>query len=84
MYRMIVIAVYASWIALFFSGCVSKQPEQQIIYIPQKCIIPAVEEPEIDNTSYTDPKDIIAKALMNYTKMKEYAEKLLASQSVCK
>jgi len=43
-----------------------------------------VEEPIIDNASYTEPRDIVSKALTNYTKMKEYAEKLLTSQSVCK
>ena len=81
--KQIVIAVYAIWIALLINGCAVKQPDPQIVYVPQRCVIPVVEEPEIDNTSYTDPKDIIAKALKNYTKMKEYAEKLLASQSVC-
>jgi len=83
MNRMIVMLVLSFSTALLINGCAIKQPEPQIVYVPQRCVIPVVEEPEIDNTSYTDPKDIIAKALKNYTKMKEYAEKLLASQSVC-
>ena len=85
MKHQIIIAVYAIWIALLINGCAVKQPElQQVVYVPQKCIIPTVEEPIIDNASYTEPRDIVSKALMNYTKMKEYAEKLLASQTVCK
>jgi predicted transcriptional regulator len=43
-----------------------------------------VEEPIIDNNSYTNSKDIVAKAILNYEVMKEYADKLLASQEVCK
>jgi hypothetical protein len=38
----------------------------------------------IDNTGYTRSKDVIAKAILNYEAMKKYAEKLLASQEVCK
>jgi len=81
--KQIVIAVYAIWIALLINGCAVKQPDPQIVYVPQRCAIPAVEKPVVDNTSYNKTKDIVAKALTNYTKMKEYAEKLLASQSVC-
>jgi len=84
MKHQIVIAVYAIWIALLINGCAVKQPELQIVYLPQKCVIPPVEDPTIDNASYTEPRDIVSKALTNYTKMKEYAEKLLASQTVCK
>jgi len=84
MYRMIATIVLLILILLITSGCATKQPEPQIVYVPQRCAIPVVEEPTIDNTSYSDPKDIVAKALTNYTKMKEYAEKLLASQVVCK
>jgi hypothetical protein len=47
-------------------------------------VIPKVEEPTIDNNSYTNSKDIVAKAIMNYEAMKAYAEKLLKSQEVCK
>jgi hypothetical protein len=71
-------------ISFNLAGCSKPQPEPKIIYIPQKCIIPTVEEPTIDNTSYTRSKDIIAKAILNYEAMKKYAEKLLSSQEVCK
>ena len=83
MQQQIVIALYATWIALLISGCSVKHPEPQIVYVPQKCVIPHVSEPSIDNVSYTEYGDVVAKALLNYTKMKQYAEKLLASQSVC-
>jgi hypothetical protein len=52
--------------------------------VPQKCVIPLVEEPVIDNTSYTRSKDVVAKAILNYEAMKRYADKLLSSQEVCK
>jgi hypothetical protein len=72
-------------IALLFNGCADKQPQEaKVVYVPQKCIIPAVEEPVIDNNSYTNSKDIVAKAILNYEAIKEYAKKLLASQEVCK
>ena len=84
MYRMIATIALLILILLITSGCAIKQPELHIVYLPQKCVIPTVDEPTIDNTSYTEPRDIVGKTLMNYTKMKEYAEKLLASQEVCK
>jgi hypothetical protein len=52
--------------------------------LPQKCVIPEVEEPVRDNTKYTSDKAVIAKAILNYETMKKYAEKLLSSQEVCK
>jgi hypothetical protein len=83
---MIVTTLLAILISLNFSltGCAEQCPEPKIIYVPQKCAIPLVEEPVIDNTSYTRSKDIIAKAILNYEAMKKYVEKLLLSQEVCK
>jgi len=81
--QQIVIALCSILIAISTSGCAVKQPEPQIVYVPQKCVIPRIDEPRIDNTSYTEYGDVVAKALLNYAKMKQYAEKLLASQSVC-
>jgi hypothetical protein len=52
--------------------------------VPQKCVIPLVEEPRIDNAIYYENKDIIAKVIKNYLAVKEYAEKLLAAQEVCR
>jgi hypothetical protein len=71
-------------ISFSLAGCAEQCPEPKIVYVPQKCIIPIVDEPVIDNTSYTRSKDIIAKAILNYEAMKKYAEKLLSSQEVCK
>jgi hypothetical protein len=81
---MTVTLLLAILISLNFNGCSEPQPEAKIVYVPQKCVIPLVDEPTIDNTSYTRSKDIIAKAILNYEAMKKYAEKLLSSQEVCK
>ena len=68
---------------LLFSGC-CKQPETpQVIYVPQKCKIPKIDKPVVDNAPYISNSDIIAKALSNYVKMKEYSDKLLEAQNVC-
>jgi hypothetical protein len=71
-------------IVISFNGCTAEQPEPKIVYVPQKCVTPDVEKPMIDNKSYTNSHDIVAKALLNYEMVKEYAEKLLASKEVCK
>jgi hypothetical protein len=69
---------------LFISGCsATPRVEYNTVYVPQKCVIPKVQEPQIDNWHYETNADIIAKALSNYTHMKEYAEKLLKAQEVC-
>jgi hypothetical protein len=83
-HQTIVTTLLAILITISFSSCSEPQPDTKIVYVPQKCIIPAVEEPMIDNTGYTRSKDVIAKAILNYEAMKKYAEKLLASQEVCK
>lgn len=83
MNRMIATIALLILILLITSGCASKNLEPQIVYVPQRCAIPTVEEPVIDNASYTEPRDIVSKALKNYNEMRQYAEKLLASQSVC-
>jgi hypothetical protein len=83
---MIVTTLLAILITTSFSltGCAEQCPEPKIVDVPQKCVIPYVEEPVRDNTKYTSDKAIIAKAILNYETMKKYAEKLLASQKVCK
>ena len=70
-------------IALLLSGCANNPETPKIVYVPQKCNIPEVEKPDIDNTHYTLNNDIVAKALLNYTKLREYTEKLLQAQKVC-
>jgi hypothetical protein len=67
-----------------FWGCAEQPQKPEIVYVPQKCIIPKVDEPTIDNNSYSNSKDIVAKAILNYEAMKAYADKILKSQEVCK
>jgi hypothetical protein len=83
MTTMLLLAILTA-ISFSITGCAEQQPEPKIVYVPQKCVIPKVYEPVIDNKSYTNSKDIVAKAILNYEAMKEYAEKLLVSQEVCK
>ena len=71
-------------IALLLSGCANNPETPKIVYVPQKCHIPEVENPDIDNTHYISNNDIIAKVLKNYVAVKEYSEKLLQAQKVCK
>lgn len=83
--RLIAMGLWISLIVLLFNGC-GKCPEPKVEYVnvPQKCIVPYVEEPIIDNTQYATYPEIIAKAMKNYTVMKEYSEKLRASSEVCR
>jgi hypothetical protein len=80
----ILLSTILTIISFSFCGCADKAQEPKIVYVPQKCIIPKVDEPIIDNNKYVNSKDIVAKAIMNYEAMKVYAEKLLTSQEVCK
>ena len=70
-------------IAILLSGCADKGIGINTVYVPQKCVIPKTELPIIDNTHYTLNNDIVAKALLNYTKLREYTEKLIEAQKVC-
>jgi hypothetical protein len=56
----------------------------EYVNVPQKCVVPSVEKPIIDNTHYESYSDIVAKAMKNYTLMKEYAEKLETASGVCR
>jgi len=84
MKRTIVTTLCSILIVFSFSGCSTKCPEPTIVNVPQKCVIPVVEEPAIDNDKHTSNEDIVTKALFNYIEMKKYAQKLLAAQEVCK
>ena len=84
MKRTIATALCSFLTLISFNGCCTKCPDPKIVYVPKKCVIPYVVEPEINNTKYTRSEDIISKAILNYEAMKQYAEKLLASQQVCK
>jgi hypothetical protein len=82
-HQMIATLLFSILITISFNGCSNIQQEPKIVMIPQKCVVPYVEPPFKDNTSYTRNKDIIAKAILDYEAMKKYAEKLLAAQEVC-
>ena len=84
MLRQIVMLVSLTLTIISFNGCCTKCPETSVVYVPQKCVIPSVDEPLIDNTRYDRSEDIVSKALLNYVEMKKYAQKLLKSQEVCK
>jgi len=84
MKHMIAIALCSILTLSFFSGCAPKCPEPTYVYVPQKCVIPPVDEPVIDNNRYESSEDIVSKALLNYVEMKKYATKLLKSQEVCR
>lgn len=77
MYLKIVIIVFS----ILITSC--SKPTPTVVYIPQKCIIPQIEPPIIDNAKYESYNEIISKALKNYVAMKEYSEKLLEAQKVC-
>lgn len=66
---------------MLFSGCAQKECLQKV-YL--KCRTPDVEKPVMDNTNYNNILDNAKKALMNYEKMKAYAEKLEEANRVCK
>ena len=72
-------AVKMLWLGLIVlstSGCTSKCDP-----VPQKCVVPSVEYPDINNTRCgEDYKCIYEKVSINYFRMKEYAEKLYISR----
>lgn len=84
MLRTIATALCSILIIISFNGCCTKCPETSMIYVPQKCVIPMVEKPAIDNERHESSEDIVTKAILNYVEMKKYAEKLLAAQEVCR
>lgn len=86
--RQTVMLLWSISIILFINGCASpmSEPKVEYINIPQKCTVPDVEEPIIDNTKC--PKGDYAckasKAELNYIAQKKYAEKLKKSSEICK
>lgn len=71
-----------SSIIILFSGCSQKE----CVPIPQKCVVPYTELPNIDNTLCNDNNYscITAKALLNYEAMKAYADTLLSNSGACR
>lgn len=70
-------------IVLFISGCTCR--EECKIKVPQKCSVPDVKYPDINNTDCgKDYKCVYEKVVGNYYKMQEYSEKLYNANQVCK
>ncbi|QWK19748.1 MAG: hypothetical protein KNN13_09800 [Hydrogenobacter thermophilus] len=67
-----------------FSSCAEKV-QYRNVYVPVKCQIPEIEEPQYikpsENTSYPDLLKIL---LENYRMCRVYSEKLKQSMEVCK
>lgn len=78
--KAIVISLFGILTCLNFSGCACKD---RIVQVPQKCVVPHILQPVIDNQKYNEYQDIAAKVLKNYLAQKEYAERLLKAQAVC-
>jgi hypothetical protein len=70
--------------AIIFSGCSHK--ECKPVLIPQKCIVPITQEPEIDNIPCLNNEYscVVGKALRNYEAQKSYAKELKNNNEVCK
>lgn len=70
--------------AIIFNGCAHK--ECKPVLIPQKCIVPTAQEPEIDNTpcAQNEYLCVVGKALRNYEAQKSYAKELKSNNEVCK
>ena len=75
-----VIMLMSFFLLLSISGCT---PKTIYIKVPQKCTIPDTEEPSIDNSYGGDIMVSAKRCAKNYTKMKEYADKLKVNSKVC-
>ena len=80
-----VMMLLLSLIVISISGCSCREDCVKIVKVPQKCVIPTVEKPAIDNTSCDGNMTCVyRKVLSNYEKMKLYATDLEAASIVCK
>lgn len=73
--------LFIGLITLFINGCTPHKCPT----IPQRCVVPSVEYPDINNTICGDDYACIyEKVVSNYYKMQEYSEKLYNANQVCK
>lgn len=81
--RHLAIMLVSLLIAFLGSGCASSV--DQIVYVPQKCVIEKVAYPSIERRQFLQGEEIEASkmAVRNYFVMKEYAEHLVNNQKVC-
>ena len=79
-----VMMLLLSLIVISISGC-CRQDCVKIVKVPQKCVVPTVETPVIDNASCDgNITCVYRKVLSNYEKMKLYATDLETASVVCK
>lgn len=79
-----ILTILVSSFMLFgLAGCAPKPVPNDVVYVPQKCTPDYTEPPIMDNKFYTKAKDIVAKAIINYQKQKEYNEEILIKQKKC-
>lgn len=73
-------------IILLGSGCAEKQPcTDQIVKVPQKCVLHVSEYPQIENEQFEKGEELkaVKQAAQNYLKMKEYNDVLLEEIKIC-
>lgn len=84
--RPVAIMLVSFLIVLLGSGCASKQPcIDQIVKVPQKCVLHVGEYPNIENEQFGKGEELeaVKQATRNYVKMKEYSDVLLEEIKIC-
>lgn len=83
MQRVVMLLVISITIIINFEGCADK--ECKPVLIPQKCVVPHVLEPLLDQTvcKDTDYACIVSKAMRNYEIQKHYAIELEVNSRFC-
>lgn len=76
------IIIMAILVAIALSGCGSK--ESQVIYLPQKCKVDAVIEPQWSDESGADRPGYLRAVLENSGKHKSYEYDLKAALNKCR
>jgi len=80
--RWLFIIIMAMLVVIILSGCGSK--ESQVIYLPQKCKVDAVIEPQWSDESVGDRPGYLRAVLENSGKHKSYEYDLKAALNKCR
>ena len=79
-----VMMLLLSLTVISISGCSCREGCVKYVKVPQKCVVPNVEKPMVDNTSCDGNMTCVYhKVLSNYEKMKLYATDLESASKVC-
>lgn len=70
-------------LVILFSGCAEKQCTDQIVYVPQKCHVEIVQEPQIQQCDTKNLLEWGKCAYRNYLKEKEARELQVSNAKVC-